>query len=535
MNLKDAQSNVYDAFVSHSHVDKAWAYELAERISNVEFHGRPLRPWLDEKFLDPGDLGQEAELTTALDRSRTLLLVLSPASVASKWVKFELEHFLRTRRLEEVVILLRAPCEIPSVLSKARPIDFTRTAQSEDAFRELVERLCPLGGPRVSEANQLIDHAWNEASEADPGGFDARPSPERDALLASLLHFRIDDPVTEGLALSGFSRAARLLLRDNEHDHPAAYNMRMCLGECLAVAVHQDARYRQIVQRYLDLEAPDSEDPVLAFVIARAYSKLAEMDTTLIDFGTLLRVATKLDASATFNNKKETVAGLLGRTGAKLRGTDLGDLLIQTLSEGGTAARIAAIGSISMGEKQAPSVYYVSKLAALNSIPAARSGVLKPPSRKLQALLFGIDLDQPEIVQRHLDIARNDLRRAFSIDDLPYGYSWFALRSAPPAVHIHGAPFLGTVAKATTANMEETALRLNASNVVCLTEPRIVEALFDRAGGLLILRQDENSPQCRRLNGRDVSFAMLDAERMADLKEGDLVEIERDRMRVVSG
>jgi len=83
--------------------------------------------------------------------------------------------------------------------------------------------------------------------------------------------------------------------------------------------------------------------------------------------------------------------------------------------------------------------------------------------------------------------------------------------------------------------MEETALRLNASNVVCLTEPRIVEALFDRAGGLLILRQDENSPQCRRLNGRDVSFAMLDAERMADLKEGDLVEIERDRMRVVSG
>jgi len=28
---------------------------------------------------------------------------------------------------------------------------------------------------------------------------------------------------------------------------------------------------------------------------------------------------------------------------------------------------------------------------------------------------------------------------------------------------------------------------------------------------------------------------MLDAERMADLKEGDLVEIERDRMRVVSG
>ena len=480
VNSKETHSNAYDAFLSHSHVERAWAHELAERISKVDFHGRPLRPWVDEKFLDPGDLGQEAELTTALDRSRTLLLVLSPASVASKWVRFELEHFLRTRRLEEVVVLLKAPCEIPPVLLKARPLDFTQAAQFEDAFGELVERLCPFGGPGITEANESIDRAWNAALDADPGGFDAQPSSERDALSASLLRFGIDDPVTEGLALTGFLRAARLLLRDNEQNHPAAYNMKMCLGECLAVAVRRDARYRQIAQRYLDLEAPDSEDPALAFVVARAYSKLAEMDTTLIDFGTLLRVATSL-MRAPFNNKKETVAGLLGRIGAKLRGTDSGDLLIQTLSEGGTAARIAAIGSISMGEKRAPPVYYVSELAALHSAHAGRSGALEPPSRKLQALLFGIELNQPEIVRRHLDIAQDDLRRAFSIDDLPYGYSWFALRSEPPAVHVHGAPFLGTVAKATTANMEEIALRLIASDVVCLTEPRIVEALFDRA------------------------------------------------------
>ena len=534
MNSREALRNGYDAFISHSHVDKAWAHELAERISRVEFHGRPLRAWLDEQFLDPGDLGQKAELTTALDRSRTLLIVLSPASVASKWVEFELEHFLRTRQLEQVVVVLKAPCDSPPVLGNAKPLDFSGATQLEGAFGELVERLCPPGGPGVTEANALIDHAWSTALEADPGGFDAEPSPPRDALLATLLRFKIDDPVTEGLALTGFSRAARLLLRDNERDHPAAYNMRMCLGECLAVAVHRDARYRQVAQRYLDLEAPDSEDPVLAFVVARAYSKLAEMDPTLIDFGTLLRVATQLDARAPFNNKKETIAGLLGRIGAKLRGTDLGDLLIQTLSEDGAAARIAAIGSISMGEQQAPSVYYVSELAALHATHGARSGALEPPSRKLQALLFGIDLHQPAVVRQHLEIARDDLRRAFSIDDLPYGHSWFALRSAPPAVHVHRAPFLGTVAKATAANMEEIALRLNASHVVCLTEPRIVESLFDRAGGLLILLQDESSPQCRRLSSRCVPFAMLDARRMADLKDGDQVEIEDDRMRCVS-
>ncbi len=535
MNARDTLRNGYDAFISHNHQDKAWARELAERLSKVDFHGRPLRPWLDEQFLDPGDLGQEAELTTALDRSRMLLLVLSPASVASKWVEFELEYFLESRRLEEVVPLLKAPCESPPILGDAEPLDFTEVGQFESAFGKLVKRLCPLGGPDVAEVAASIDHAWSTALDADPGGLDAEPSLARDALLAALLRFTIDDPATEGLALTGFSHAARLLLRDHERDHRAAYNMKMLLGECLAVALHRHARYRQVAQRYLDLETADTEDPVLTFVVARAYSKLVEIDPALVDLGALLRVATQLDARGHFNNKKATVAMLLGRIAAKLRGTDLGDLLIKTLSEGGAAARMAAIGGISMSEEQAPPVFYVTELAAMHAARGTpRSGALEPPSRKLQAMLYGIDLDQPLIVQRQLEIAKGDLRRAFAINDLPYGYTWFDLRSAPPAVHLHRAPFMGIVVKATTANMEEIALRLNASHIVCLTQPRIVEALFDRAGSLLIPLQDENSPQCRRLRSRAVPFAMLDAERMADLRDGDHIEIESDRMRVVS-
>jgi hypothetical protein len=113
---------------------------------------------------------------------------------------------------------------------------------------------------------------------------------------------------TEGLALTGFSRAAKLLLRDHERNHPAADNMKVLLGECLAVAVLHDARYRQVAQRYLDLETPDSEDPVLGFVVVRAYSKLAEIDPALIDLGALLRVATELDTGCreafTFHGSK---------------------------------------------------------------------------------------------------------------------------------------------------------------------------------------------------------------------------------------
>lgn len=253
-----------------------------------------------------------------------------------------------------------------------------------------------------------------------------------------------------------------------------------------------------------------------------------------LDLGALLRVAVLLDSHPRLNNKQASAAMLLGRLAAKLRGSDAGDLLIQVFSEGGAAARIAAIGAISMAEAKATSVFYTSALAAMHDSPAARrSGALDPPSRKLQARLFGIDIDQPAVVRQQLESAKDDLRRAFGIDDLPYGYSWYALRHAAAAAYPHHSPFMGTVARATTANMEALALEVDASHVVCLTEPRIVDALFDRAGALLIPMQDERSPQCRRLIGRDVPFAMLDADRMRELEDGDQIEIEAGSTRIV--
>ena len=526
--------NGYDAFISHNHADKSWVRMLAERLANVDFQGRPLRPWLDEQVLDPGNLGQASELTSALDRSRTLLIVLSPASVASAWVAFEVEYFLRHRPMEEIILVLKAPCDVPAILDGADSLDFTDSTDFERAFGTLVARLCPSVASDTSDVEALVSQAWDAALAADPGGLDAQPLPARDALLEALLHFPLDDAATEGLALTGFLRAARLLLRDQGGGHPAAYNMQMLLAECLGFAVHRHARYRQIAQRYLDLQPADSPDPVLAFVVVRAYSKLADIDSALIDLGALLRVAAVLDAHPPFTSKKASAAMLLGRVAAKLRGSNAGDLLIQVLSEGSAAARIAAIGAISTADAQAPSVFYTSALAAMYDRPAVpRRGALGPPSRKLQARLFGIEIDQPAVVRQQLESAKDDLRRAFGIDDLPYGYTWYALRRAPAAAHPHHAPFMGTVARATAANMEALALHVDASHVVCLTEPRIVDALFDRAGALLIPMQDERSPQCRRLVGRDVPFAMFDADAMAELRDGDHVEIEPGLTRIV--
>jgi hypothetical protein len=338
------------------------------------------------------------------------------------------------------------------------------------------------------------------------------------------------------LAVTAFTRAAHLLLADHERKDSAAYNLKMLLGECLALGMARNPRHRQVAQRYLDLEVASATHPVLSAVVVRAYSKLAELDGRLIDMGTLLRVAAQLDA-APLDNETTSLALLLGRVAAKQRGTDRGDLLIKALSMGGAAARIAAIGGISMGEERAQSIFYSSALAALHPPDdSAPRAALASPSRKLQAMLYGIELDQPGLVRRQLDTAKYDLRRDFKIDDLPYGYSWFALRKEPPPDGLQHGPLLGTVVRATVANMENVALRLDASHVVCLTEPRVVDALFDRAGAMLIMTQDDDSPLRQRLTGRRVPYAMVTESRMAELQDGDHVEVEHGlTMRVRSG
>ena len=84
------------------------------------------------------------------------MLVLSPASVASKWVEFEVEYFLRDRPLTEVIPLLNAPCNIPKILDGAEPLDFTDAAAFETTFATLVARLCPPAPGRGTHVGQGI-------------------------------------------------------------------------------------------------------------------------------------------------------------------------------------------------------------------------------------------------------------------------------------------------------------------------------------------------------------------------------------------
>ena len=94
---------------------------------------------------------------------------------------------------------------------------------------------------------------------------------------------------------------------------------------------------------------------------------------------------------------------------------------------------------------------------------------------------------------------------------------------------------MGIVVKATLDNMIKTGgKKNNPSTVACLTEPRIIEALFQNCGAFLIPEQNADSHRCRRLRGRGVPFAMLTRETMALVEDGDAVVVDEDAIRIWS-
>jgi hypothetical protein len=66
----------YDVLSLTTHERRIWTAGLADRLSAAYYNNRSLRPWLDRQHIDPGALAANSKLTTALDRSLVLGLVL---------------------------------------------------------------------------------------------------------------------------------------------------------------------------------------------------------------------------------------------------------------------------------------------------------------------------------------------------------------------------------------------------------------------------------------------------------------------------
>ena len=122
-------------FISYSHADSQFVDQLAKKLkaSGVDV-------WIDKWMIKVGD-SITGKINEGIGASDFLIVVLSHASVNSKWVREEL-NAATIRNIEEekhafILPVLLEDCEIPTLLRDKRYANFADNA--EQAFQELLE------------------------------------------------------------------------------------------------------------------------------------------------------------------------------------------------------------------------------------------------------------------------------------------------------------------------------------------------------------------------------------------------------------
>lgn len=126
----------FDVFLSHHSRDKPWV--IALKAALVE---RGVKVWLDKDEILPGDLFIDA-LDRGVESSRALALVVTPGSVASRWVKEEYSRALvlanSSARELRIIPCLREGATVPGFLASRHWVDF----RDPSRFEEQVDELC---------------------------------------------------------------------------------------------------------------------------------------------------------------------------------------------------------------------------------------------------------------------------------------------------------------------------------------------------------------------------------------------------------
>lgn len=529
----------YDVFLSHSHADGDWTRSLFNAISSTDYDGRNVRAWLDERVLDPGVLSSARELETALDRSDRLALVLTPDALASSWVLHELEYFTRRAGAGRVIVLQRREGERPALVEQSECIDWPGDSTEPQCLTRLRDWLRPdAGSSRSYMHGRAVRRAFGSARVSLKEYFSPESTDAGNALLHLMLTPAIDDLDEEGVALAGFRSAGQALaeLDDNE-----GYNMRLLLGEILAEAQLRHARYALVAQEYLRVPSSDSfltrrnrllrnkSSPAssahLPGTVARATSKLAEIDPTRVDLSTLAALLRLLDDRAPLDGPQESVAILVGRTLGKLRGSPLVDALLHALTSwGGDASHVAVAAAVSCTFDERDPMVYTTRIMERRALQAGRTHPVSAPPARIARLLMDAasPLASNPRTSRQIHSAREDYVRAFGTWQ-PGDGRWEALLAAPAASVLREAPIVGCVRRVSRSNMESRATQLGPDDIAVLTESRIVDALFDGVGAFVIDERLADAPLSVRLRTRGARWATCSGEALAQLEEGTAI------------
>lgn len=176
-------------FVSHSSVDTPFAKEVAVELGLFHF-----KVWYDDWEIAIGESIVE-RVFAGLNGSDVLLIVLSRAAVASRWVKEELDVAVM-RRLSEndirILPVLIENCDVPTPLRHIRYADFRE--HRAEAMSQLLDSLAPghLAWQSLAEANDHFRLVCDEILRLPLNSEDADKLLRLHSLLESALNLRTE-------------------------------------------------------------------------------------------------------------------------------------------------------------------------------------------------------------------------------------------------------------------------------------------------------------------------------------------------------
>jgi formylglycine-generating enzyme required for sulfatase activity len=129
----------HTVFISYSHADREFVDQLADRLK-----ASGVNVWIDKWMIKVGDSITD-KINEGIGASDWLIVVLSCASVSSKWVREELNAAM-IRNIEQgkhafILPILIEECELPIILRHRKYANFKD--DPEYAFQELLEVVRP--------------------------------------------------------------------------------------------------------------------------------------------------------------------------------------------------------------------------------------------------------------------------------------------------------------------------------------------------------------------------------------------------------
>ena len=131
--------NSYDVFISYAHDDQQWVRRLAENL-----HHAGLEVFLDTWRIGPGDVIVHA-LEDGILKSKNGIIVISPASLSSRWVNEEYAAMLNrtVEGKQKIIPVILKDAEIPPFLGTRLWVDFRHADAGvyEQQVRKLIDAL----------------------------------------------------------------------------------------------------------------------------------------------------------------------------------------------------------------------------------------------------------------------------------------------------------------------------------------------------------------------------------------------------------